>query len=47
MFTLKDITSDFLQSVIYIEHEGKDKIFFEYLPNNKIEAQKKERSLFE
>ena len=41
MFTLKDITSDFLQSAIYIEHEGKDKIFFEYLPNNKMETQKR------
>ena len=41
MFTLKDITSDFLQSAMYIEHEGKDKIIFEYLPNNKMETQKK------
>ena len=41
MFTLKDITSDFLQSAMYIEDEGKDKIIFEYLPNNKIETQKK------
>lgn len=41
MFTLKDITSDFLQSAIYIEHKGKDKIIFEYLTNNKMETQKK------
>ena len=41
MFTLKDITSDFLKSAIYIENEGKEKIIFEYLSNNKMEIQKK------
>ena len=41
MFTLKDITSDFLQSAIYIEQEDKDKIIFEYLPTNQIDTLKK------
>lgn len=41
MFTLKDITSDFLQSAIYIEQENKDKIIFEYLPTNQIDTLKK------
>lgn len=41
MFTLKDITSDFLQTAIYIEQDDKDKIIFEYLPNNQIDTLKK------
>lgn len=41
MFTLKDITSYFLQTAIYIEQDDKDKIFFEYLPNNQIDTLKK------
>lgn len=41
MFTLKDITSDFLQSAIFIEQDDKDKIIFEYLPNNQIDTLKK------
>ena len=45
MFTLKDITSDFLKSAIYIENEGKEKIIFEYLSNNKMEIQKREKSI--
>lgn len=45
MFTLKDITSDFLQTAIYIEQDDKDKIIFEYLPNNQIDTLKKEKSI--
>lgn len=41
MFTLKDITSYFLQTAIYIEQDDKDKIIFEYLPNNQIDTLKK------
>ena len=41
MFTLKDITSGFLQTAIYIEQDDKDKIIFEYLPNNQIDTLKK------
>jgi hypothetical protein len=41
LFTLKDITSDFLQTAIYIEQDDKDKIIFEYLPNNQIDTLKK------
>lgn len=41
MFTLKDITSDFLQTAIYIEQDDKDKIIFEYLPTNQIDTLKK------
>lgn len=41
MFTLKDITRDFLQTAIYIEQYDKDKIIFEYLPNNQIDTLKK------
>lgn len=41
MFTLKDITSDFLQTAIYIEQDDKNKIIFEYLPNNQIDTLKK------
>lgn len=41
MFTLKDITSDFLQTAIYIEQDDIDKIIFEYLPNNQIDTLKK------
>ena len=41
MFTLKDITSDFLQTAIYIEQDDKDKIIFEYLSNNQIDTLKK------
>lgn len=41
MFTLKVITSDFLQSAIFIEQDDKDKIIFEYLPNNQIDTLKK------
>ncbi|WP_231191996.1 hypothetical protein [Streptococcus equi] len=45
MFTLKDITSDFLQTAIYIEQDDKDKIIFEYLPNNQIDTLKREKSI--
>ncbi|HEL1239210.1 TPA: hypothetical protein TVN96_000925 [Streptococcus equi subsp. zooepidemicus] len=35
------MTSDFLQTAIYIEQDDKDKIIFEYLPNNQIDTLKK------